>query len=71
MPVSSPILDASGSLVSDKQLKLKRWEDHFTWLLNRPPAAPSLELQQAAAAAAAVEDPAISSAEPNEQEVAG
>ena len=66
--VSSPILDASGSLISDKQLKLKRWEDHFTQLLNRPPATPSLELQQAAAAA--VEDPAISSAEPNEEEVA-
>jgi len=24
-------------LISDKQLKLKCWEDHFTQLLNRPP----------------------------------
>ena len=51
--------------LSDKQLKLKRWEDHFTQLLNRPPATPSLELQQAA-----VEDSAISSTKPNEEDVA-
>ena len=57
-----------GSLVSDRQHKLRVCEEHFSQLLNRSPAAISEELQQAATRA--VEDPAISSAPPNVAEVA-
>jgi len=53
--VSSPILASDGSLLSDRENKLKRWEEHFSQLLNRHPAPPSEELQQGAAVAA--EDP--------------
>ena len=66
--VSSPILDATGALISDKQRKLQRWQEHFAQLLNRPPASPSVDLQQAASAA--VEDPDISCDAPTAEEVA-
>jgi len=52
--VASPIMDANGALISDKQ----RWQQHFDLLLNRPQAVPSVELQQAASVA--VEDTDIS-----------
>jgi len=64
MTVSSPILDAGGTLISDKQCKLRRWQEH---LLNRSPATPSAELLQAATVA--VDDPDISSSVPMEDEV--
>jgi len=68
IPVSSPILDSNGSLVNDRQHKLNIWEEHFSQLLNRSPAAISEKLQQAAMAV--VEGPAISSAPSNVGEVA-
>ena len=65
--VASPILDANGALISNKQRKLQRWREHFDLLLNRPQAVPSDELQQAASEA--VEDPDISCGAPTEEEI--
>jgi len=62
--VSSPILASDGSLLSDQNNKLKRWGEHFSQLLNRHPAPPSEELQQAAA-----EDPSVICDPPNQSEV--
>ena len=47
---------------------MRVWEEHFSQVLNRSPAAISEELQQAATRA--VEDPAISSAPPSVAKVA-
>ena len=66
--ISSPVLDAQGNLVSDKKNKVVCWKDYYAQLLNHPPAVPSDELLQLAAAAEA--DPDINCAEPTEDEVA-
>ena len=64
--ISSP--DAQGNLVSDKMNKVECWKDFYAQLLNHPPAVPTDELLQLAAAAEA--DPDINCAEPTEDEVA-
>jgi len=68
MAVSIPILDAGvGTLISDKQRILQRWQEHFDQLLKRPPATISAELLQAPAVA--VDNPDIFSSTPMEDEI--
>ena len=65
--ISSSVAPADGTLVTDKSQKLSRWKDHFSNLLNRPPAQLSEDLVSAASTAPV--DPAISRAPPSEEEV--
>ena len=49
--ISSPILNANGSLISDKVQKAARWREYYEQLLSRPPTHPPVVLAQAAASA--------------------
>ena len=42
--ISSPILNASGSLISDKVQKAARWREYYEQLLSRPPTHPPVDL---------------------------
>ena len=65
--ISTPILDASGNLISVKTHKMKRWRDHYADILN-PPSAPCSE-ELMTAAQSATEDPDIDYNEPTVQEI--
>ena len=43
---SSHILNANGSLVTDKVQKVARWREYYDQLLSRPPTSPPVELTQ-------------------------
>ena len=47
--ISSPILNANGSLISDKAQKAACWREYDEQLLSRPPTQPPVELVQSAA----------------------
>jgi len=49
--ISSPITTSDGSLVSDKQGKLVRWQEYYETLLNRPPVPPPVTLRETASTA--------------------
>ena len=66
-PVSTPILDANGNLISDKSQKLECWRNYYTELLNRPNT-PDFE-QLITAAQSVTEDPTINCSEPTVEEV--
>lgn len=64
---SSPIQRSDGSLVTDRTEKLQRWAEYYSSLLNRPPAPPSADLEQAAERAEV--DETICCSPPTEAEV--
>jgi len=66
--ISSPILNANGSLISDKAQKAARWREYYEQLLSRPPTHPPTDLAQAAASA--LEDTTIDCDPPTVAEVA-
>ena len=66
-PVSSPILDTNGNLISHKSQKIECWKKYYVGLLDRPPAPTSEEL--ISAAQSAIEDTTIDTSEPTAKEV--
>ena len=66
-PISTPILDANGTLINDKSQKLEYWRNYYVELLNQSTAPVSEELLSTAQAATA--DPTIDCSEPTTQEV--
>ena len=66
--ISSPILDANGSLISNKAQKAARWREYYEQLLSYPPTQPPIELVQSAASTP--EDAAIDCDPPTVAEVA-
>jgi len=65
--ISSPILNANGSLISDKVQKAARWHEYYEQLLTRPTHLPT-ELAQSAASTP--EDTTIDCDPPTDAEVA-
>ena len=67
--ISSPLLLADGSMVSEKHDKLCRWKEYYSDLLNRPPAPTSDGLDSAAGEA--VPDPTIDCTPPTKEKSDG
>jgi len=65
--MSSPILNANGSLISDKVQKTARWCEYYEQLLSRPPTHPPVDLAQTSTP----EDTTIDCGPPTVAEVAG
>ena len=66
-PVSAPILDASGNLISDKSRKLECWRNYYNGLFDRSNT-PDYE-QLITTTQSAIEDPTINCSEPTVKEV--
>jgi len=66
--ISSPILNADWSLVSDKIQKAARWREYYKQLLSRPSTSPPVKLTQAAASTP--EDIAIDCGPPTTAKIA-